>query len=102
MLRIHCPFCGPRDHAEFEYGGDATVAYPPLDASEDAWVSAVYERADPKGPHKELWRHARGCGAWLIVERDTVTHTITSVTCAHPGWEQAAAPPAGATEGSEA
>ncbi|MEM1164476.1 MAG: sarcosine oxidase subunit delta, partial [Pseudomonadota bacterium] len=34
MIRIRCPFCGLRDHSEFSYEGDATVAYPALDASE--------------------------------------------------------------------
>ena len=77
MLRIPCPFCGPRDHAEFDYGGDATVSWPALDASQEAWVEAVYYRDDPKGPHRELWRHARGCRMWIVVERDTLTHEIT-------------------------
>ena len=85
MLRIPCPYCGVRDHAEFDYGGDATVAWPALEASAEAWVEALYIRDDPKGPHRELWRHARGCRSWLIVERDTVTHEIFSARLAHPG-----------------
>ena len=27
-MLIPCPFCGPREHAEFAYGGDATVRRP--------------------------------------------------------------------------
>ncbi|MBX2854182.1 MAG: sarcosine oxidase subunit delta [Rhodobacteraceae bacterium] len=84
-MRIPCPYCGPRDHAEFDYGGDATVVWPALDDTTEAWVEALYFRDDPKGPHRELWRHARGCRLWLIVERDTVTHEISAAHPAHPG-----------------
>ena len=85
MLRIPCPYCGLRDHAEFDYCGDATIGWPALDAPAEAWTEALYFRDDPKGPHRELWRHARGCRMWLIVERDTVTHEITAARPAHPG-----------------
>jgi sarcosine oxidase subunit delta len=80
MLRITCPFCGERDHSEFTYGGDATIVYPALDAPLEAWIDAVYVRANPKGAHRERWQHSDGCRLWLIVERDTLTHEITSVT----------------------
>jgi len=79
MLRINCPFCGERDHSEFTYGGDATIAYPALEAPLEDWIEAVYVRANPKGPHRERWQHSVGCRLWLIVERNTVTHEITSV-----------------------
>jgi heterotetrameric sarcosine oxidase delta subunit len=80
MLRIDCPFCGERDHSEYTYGGDATIAYPALDAPLEAWIEAVYVRANRKGQHRERWQHSLGCRLWLIVERDTVTHEIISVT----------------------
>jgi sarcosine oxidase subunit delta len=89
MLRIPCPFCGLRDHAEFDYEGDATVVYPPLDAPEQAWFEAVFLRANPRGRHKEYWRHAQGCGSYLIVERDMTTHEIFGATLAHPGMAAA-------------
>lgn len=89
MIRIRCPFCGLRDHSEFSYEGDATVAYPALDASEDAWFEAVFLRDNPRGPHREYWRHAFGCGAFLEVERDTLTHEVGTVRLAHPGMRGA-------------
>jgi len=79
MLRIHCPFCGERDHSEFTYGGDASVDYPALSAPVEAWIDAVYVRNNPKGAHCERWQHSDGCRLWLIVERDTLTHEITRV-----------------------
>jgi sarcosine oxidase subunit delta len=89
MLRIPCPFCGPRDHAEFDYEGDATVEYPPLDGSQAAWFEAVFLRENPRGPHSEYWRHSQGCGSYLIVDRDTLTHEIAGARLAHAGMAQA-------------
>ncbi len=85
MLRIPCPYCGLRDHSEFEYGGDASVVYPALDAATEDWFQAVYPRDDVAGPTLEYWRHARGCGLWIVVARDTTTHEILGSAPAHPG-----------------
>ena len=89
MLRIPCPVCGPRDHTEFVYEGDATVTYPALDAPEGEWFEAVFLRENPRGPHLEMWHHTQGCRALLIVERDTLTHEISSARLAHPGMAAA-------------
>ena len=90
MLRIRCPFCGLRDHAEFSYEGDATVDWPDIgDEDRKAWHRAVFLRHNPAGPHREFWQHSSGCRMWLVVERDTITHEITSVEAAHPGSARA-------------
>lgn len=90
MLRIECPFCGVRDHAEFSYEGDATIAWPAIESEDaEAWEAAVFQRENPAGRHREYWHHAQGCRIWLIVERDTVTHEIHSVEIAHPGLARA-------------
>lgn len=87
MLRIDCPFCGKRDYDEFTYEGDASVTYPAIDnTDQEAWYRAVFLRKNPKGPHKEYWYHAMGCRMWLEVERDTLTHEISSVKAAHKGY----------------
>ncbi|MEO8133401.1 MAG: sarcosine oxidase subunit delta [Betaproteobacteria bacterium] len=80
MLLIPCPFCGPRAHVEFNYGGDALRTRPAADEADSigAWIDYVYLRENPRGAHREYWHHASGCRAWLIVERDTLTHEITS------------------------
>lgn len=75
-MLITCPICGARDVEEFTYWGDATVAYPALDASEEAWFNAVYQRENPSGDHDELWHHERGCRAFLKVRRNMTTHFI--------------------------
>jgi heterotetrameric sarcosine oxidase delta subunit len=83
MLRQSCPWCGERDYTEFAYGGDATVRRPLKDAPLAEWMTYVYWRANPRGPHEELWHHVFGCRQWIRVARDTVTHRITSVRGAH-------------------
>jgi len=86
MIRINCPHCGVRDHTEFTYGGDATVQRPDADNSDaSAWFSYVYERDNPRGPHRELWQHSQGCRCWLEVERHTVSHEIIDVRLAAGG-----------------
>ena len=89
MFLITCPYCGPRDHGEFSYVGDATVKRPdPATAAETDWAAYIYLRDNPKGPHLELWHHHAGCRAFVKVARDTVTHEISGT--ALPGTPFAA------------
>lgn len=76
MLLIACPHCGPRNHREFAYGGDANSRRPPESGGEQDWFEFVYMRDNPRGPHRELWQHVQGCRAWIVVTRDTATHEI--------------------------
>lgn len=86
MLRINCPQCGVRDHTEFSYGDDAVAQRPSADCTDpDVWASYVYERENPRGPHRELWQHSQGCRCWLEVVRNTVTHEILDVQLASGG-----------------
>lgn len=89
MIRIPCPFCGLRDHSEFTYGGDGSVEYPALDAPQSDWHEAIFLRDNVRGLQTETWHHNNGCRMWLLVERDNVSHEITSVMPAHPGIAQA-------------
>lgn len=79
MILIECPFCGVRDHAEFRYGGDGSIHYPALDADLEHWHDALYLRENIDGMQLETWHHVFGCRQWLLVERDTVSHEISSV-----------------------
>ena len=80
MLLIPCPWCGPRDHTEFTYGGDAQAAAsrPALVLPLAAWHDHVYLRDNPRGRHLELWHHTASCRRWITVERDTLTHAIAA------------------------
>ena len=86
-MRLSCPICGDRPLEEFSYRGDATLKRPQTaDVSAAAeWHDYVYLRDNPRGPHTEHWRHGGGCGAWLEVERDTLTHEVFAVRLAKTG-----------------
>ena len=88
MIRIDCPFCGPRDHTEFAYGGDGSIEYPALEAPQADWLKAVYERSNICGPQIATWQHLTGCRVWLKVERDSLTHEILSVEPANPRMKE--------------
>ena len=79
MLRISCPWCGPRDEAEFAFGGEAHIERPALEATDAEWTGYLFLRANPLGVQAERWRHARGCGQWFNVRRHTLTHEILAV-----------------------
>ncbi|MGQ5635966.1 MULTISPECIES: sarcosine oxidase subunit alpha family protein [unclassified Streptomyces] len=81
MLLIPCPWCGPRDEAEFHYGGQAHVPYPedPAALTDEEWARYLFFRDNPKGPFAERWSHAAGCRRWFNAVRDTSTNEILAV-----------------------
>lgn len=82
-MRLDCPICGSRDRREFYYQGDAVMlARPEPDAGPDAWDSYLHLRDNPAGRTRDLWQHEAGCGAWLVVTRDTTTHAVEKVDLA--------------------
>ncbi|MCU4653188.1 sarcosine oxidase subunit delta [Roseibacterium sp. SDUM158016] len=82
-MQIDCPFCGARDIREFTYLGHETYIHRPADeAWSDAWNDYLHNRENPAGMTRDLWFHGSGCGAWLVVTRNTVTHEITGVELA--------------------
>ncbi|WP_424986486.1 sarcosine oxidase subunit delta [Microbulbifer sp. S227A] len=82
-MRITCPICGERDRREFYYQGDAVALRRPApDAGGAAWDAYLHLRENPAGVVRDLWYHEAGCGAWLVVTRDTVSHAVLKVTLA--------------------
>lgn len=81
MLLIRCPYCGPRDETEYNYGGQAHVQYPvaPADITDQEWAEYVFYRHNPNGPLAERWVHSTGCRRWFNVVRDTATYDILAV-----------------------
>jgi len=78
MLLITCPFCGPRNETEFVHGGPLKKIRPraPDQLSDQEWVEYLTVPQNPIGPVEERWWHVRGCGKWLTITRDTLTHDI--------------------------
>lgn len=83
-MRLTCPLCGDRDRREFYYqGAAATLDRPAPDAGVDAWDAYLHLRNNPAGATRDLWQHEAGCGAWLVVTRNTLTHAVSDVVLAH-------------------
>jgi heterotetrameric sarcosine oxidase delta subunit len=85
-MRISCPNCGERSVHEFAYRGDAAATRPttapdtPIETTiSPLWIDYVYLRDNSPGLHRELWYHAGGCRAWLIVTRNVTSHAIARV-----------------------
>jgi sarcosine oxidase subunit delta len=82
-MRITCPNCGDRDRREFYYQGDAlALNRPSADAPAGAWDDYLHNRDNPAGDTRDMWFHEAGCGAWLVVDRNTVTHAVHGATLA--------------------
>lgn len=83
MMRIDCPHCGPRAQIEFVYERtlDSIVT---LDMPAEEAVTRLYARANPRGLDEELWQHAFGCRAWLVLRRHRTTHDIITVAVFDP------------------
>jgi methylglutamate dehydrogenase subunit B len=76
-MRITCPICGERDRREFYYQGDAiALSRPEVDDTPEQWDAYLHLRDNPAGVTRDLWYHEMGCGAWLVVTRNTVTHEV--------------------------
>ncbi|MFZ5750851.1 MAG: sarcosine oxidase subunit delta [Pseudomonadota bacterium] len=79
-MRLTCPLCGERDRREFYYYGAADYAdRPAAEAPPAAWDDYLHNRDNPAGITRDLWYHEAGCGAWLEVTRDTISHRIDGV-----------------------
>jgi sarcosine oxidase subunit delta len=93
MLLIPCPYCGERPEIEFTHGGEAHLIRPapPSSVDDATWGEFLYMRANSKGAYAERWRHARGCGKFFNVVRDTTTDFFLAVY--KSGEPPPAAPP---------
>ena len=76
-MRITCPHCGTRDRREFYYQGDAiALDRPDSEVGLDAWDNYLHLRDNPAGDTRDMWQHTP-CGAWIVVDRNTVTHVVS-------------------------
>lgn len=76
-MRIPCPICGDRDLREFTPKTDSSaVSRPDPEADMDVWTDWLHNRDNQPGDVAELFYHGQGCGAWIVVTRNVVTHEI--------------------------
>jgi sarcosine oxidase subunit delta len=69
-----CPNCGPRDIYEFRFGGEVKNRPDENSVTDREWADYVYLAKNVCGIQKEWWFHAKGCGCWFTVVRDTGTN----------------------------
>ena len=85
MIRIPCPWCGPRNVDEFAWHGERMRRPDPATATSETWRAYLFERANPAGWTNETWYHRAGCRRYLVVERHTVTGEVRSAADAVHG-----------------
>lgn len=56
----------------------------PLDAEPHAAMQTLFTRTNPRGVDEELWRHAYGCRAWMVITRHRVTNEMSAVRAVGP------------------
>jgi sarcosine oxidase subunit delta len=78
MMLISCPWCGPRDAAEFHYSGEGPLRPDPATATPQQWRTYLYFPANPRGLVTETWYHRMGCRRFFRLQRDTVTNTSSA------------------------
>jgi sarcosine oxidase subunit delta len=78
MLLIPCPHCGPRAEIEFRHAGEAHLVRRTDGVDDAEWGAYLYARANPRGEHRERWRHIHGCGRFFNVVRNTLSDRITA------------------------
>ena len=106
MLLLTCPNCGiAAEETELVPGGEAHVKRIGPEGSDEAFESYLFDRENAKGVHLERWRHAYGCGKWLLAARDTATlqvygtypaqtsgppdDVVAAIRQRHPDWSRA-------------
>jgi heterotetrameric sarcosine oxidase delta subunit len=78
MLILHCPNCGPRNAAEFRFGGEINPRPAnPTGTTDAEWAQYLYMRPNALGVQQEWWYHRAGCGLWFLAERHTGTNAVT-------------------------
>ena len=79
MMLLPCPWCGPRNVAEFRYIGEARQRPDPAVTTPQEWRDYLYVTANPRGPVMETWLHRMGCRQFFRAERDTATNEVLPV-----------------------
>jgi sarcosine oxidase subunit delta len=76
MIELPCPWCGPRNVAEFRYSGEVTPRPDPSTATPEEWREYLYLRRNTRGWVEETWYHSAGCRRFFRVERETESNRI--------------------------
>ena len=75
MKIMHCPLNGPRNIAEFVYGGTLGTLPDPATCDDRRWAEYLFMESNTRGVVREWWYHLPSA-YWFIAERDTASDTI--------------------------
>lgn len=75
MKVLRCPLNGPRNIAEFTYGGELHGMPNPDDCDRRKWAEYVFFDDNDAGVVTEWWCHTAS-SYWFLAERNTVTDEI--------------------------
>ena len=75
MKILTCPLNGPRNIAEFTYGGQVKPMPNPSEATDQEWAHYVFYGDNHIGVVREWWMHAPS-SYWFIVERHNQTDEV--------------------------
>ena len=76
MKTLNCPLNGPRNIAEFAYGGEVKQMPAPGAEARD-WAAYVFIEKNTRGVVREWWIHLP-TSYWFIAERNTETNEVVS------------------------
>jgi sarcosine oxidase subunit delta len=105
VIRIPCPYCGPRNSTEFRHVGEAGESGRRPDASTTdpvEWRRYLYVHDNALGWVRETWFHGGGCRRFLMAERNTGTNEVKWVVPAGAAPPESAGIRDGHDDGQEA
>lgn len=80
MLELPCPWCGPRNVAEFRHLGEPVSRPDPATTTPEQWRGYLYLRRNPNGWTEETWYHGAGCRRYVRLERNTTSNEVRPVS----------------------
>ena len=75
MKLMPCPLNGPRNIAEFVYGGPVATPPDPATCDDRRWAEYLFIEDNTRGVVREWWYHVPSA-YWFIAERDTARDEI--------------------------
>ncbi len=76
MIVLPCPWCGPRNVAEFVHHGEPESRPDVASVEPTDWRGYLYLEHNVLGWVTERWFHRAGCRRFFLLERHTMTNEI--------------------------
>jgi sarcosine oxidase, subunit delta len=80
MIQLLCPWCGPRNVAEFKHHGEVTKRPDVTTTTPEEWRRYLYFRRNACDWVEENWYHTAGCRRFFRISRHTSTNETRQST----------------------